>query len=84
MLTNLHATFAMLSLCYTQRLGYLQCIVFPSIGILQHYTKFDVRTIVMLDKLLGSKCFGTIMGHLAYCQVIFHVSSKGLGLPSMV
>ncbi len=51
---------------------------------MQHYTKFDVHTIVMLEKLLGSRSFGTIVGHLVRHQIILHVFSRGLGLPSMV
>jgi hypothetical protein len=34
----------------------------------------------MLKKLLGSGSFGTTVGHLAHCQVIFFASSRGLGL----
>jgi len=49
MLTIFQATFVMFSLCYAQRLNYLQCTVFPSLGILQHYTEFDVYIIVMLE-----------------------------------
>jgi hypothetical protein len=51
--------------CYAMRLGYLHCIVFSSLSILQHYTKFDACTIAMMEKLLGSISFGTIVGHLA-------------------
>jgi len=67
MFTNFQATFVMFSLCYAQPLNYLQCIVFPSLGILQRYTEFDVHIIVMLEKLLGSRSFGTIISHLACC-----------------
>ncbi len=67
MLTNPQATFAMFSFCYAQRLNYLQYIVFPSLGILQRYTEFDVCSIVMLEKQLGSRSFGTIVGHLVCC-----------------
>jgi hypothetical protein len=38
----------------------------------------------MLEKQLGSRSFGTIVGHLVCCQIIFFISSKGLGLSSMV
>ncbi len=34
MLVNLLATFVMILLCYTQCLGYLLCIMSPSLGIL--------------------------------------------------
>jgi hypothetical protein len=27
--------------------------MFPSLGILQHYVEFNIRTIVMLERLLG-------------------------------
>jgi len=38
----------------------------------------------MLEKLLGSGSFSTIVGHLARCQVTFLVSLGGLGLPLVV
>jgi hypothetical protein len=38
----------------------------------------------MLKKLLGSKSFGTMVSHLAHCQIIIHASVTGLPLPSMV
>ncbi len=38
----------------------------------------------MLEKLLGSRSFGTTMDHLARHQVIIFVLSKGLGLSSTV
>jgi hypothetical protein len=28
--------------------------MFPFLGILQHYAKFDIRTITMLEKLFGA------------------------------
>ncbi len=43
----------MLSLCYDQCHGYLFLIMFPSLGTLQHYVEFDIRTITMLEKLFG-------------------------------
>jgi hypothetical protein len=49
---------------YAQWPNYLQCIVFPSLGILQHYIEFNVHTIVMLEKILVLGLFNTIMGHL--------------------
>jgi hypothetical protein len=84
MLAFPQATFVMFSFCYAQWPNYLQCIVFPSPGILQHYTKFDACTIVIFKKLLGSASFGTTMGHLAHRQVTLLTFSRGLGLPSMV
>jgi hypothetical protein len=38
----------------------------------------------MLEKLLGSRSFGTIVGHLVCCQIILLISSRGLGLPLVV
>ncbi len=46
---DLQAAFVMLSLCYAQQPSYLHHIVFPSPCILQHYIKFDVCTIAMLN-----------------------------------
>jgi hypothetical protein len=62
MFVDLQVAFAMLSLCYAQWPNYLQRTIFPSPSILQHYTKFDARTIAMLEKLLGSRSFGTTSG----------------------
>jgi hypothetical protein len=76
--------FAMLSLCYAQRLGYLFCIVFPFPGILQHYVKFNIRTITMLEKFFGVGSFGNSIDHLACCQTILLASSSGLSLFSTV
>jgi hypothetical protein len=38
--------------------------MFPSLSILQHYIKFDIRTIVMLEKLFDATSFGGCIGHL--------------------
>jgi hypothetical protein len=84
MFIDSQVAFAMLSLCYAQQPSYLQHIVFPSLGILQHYTKFDACTITMLENLLGLGSFGTTMDHLACRQVTLPTSSGGLGLPLMV
>ncbi len=70
--------------CYAQRLGYLLHIMFPSPSILQHYVEFDICTITKLEKLLGVKSFGGIIGHLAYCQAIFVAFSGRLNLLSIV
>jgi hypothetical protein len=59
-------------------------VIFPSLGSLQQYIEFDVRTITMLEKLLGLGFFGTIVDHLIHCHVILLVSSRELGLLSMV
>jgi len=53
MFANSRAIFAMLSLCYDQCHSYLFRIMFPSLGTLQHYVEFDIRTITMLEKLFG-------------------------------
>jgi hypothetical protein len=84
MFANLQAIFAMLSFCYAKRPNHLQHTIFSSLCILQQYTKFDVHTIAMLEKLLRSRSFGTTMDHLACHQVIIFVLSKGLGLSSTV
>jgi hypothetical protein len=76
--------FAMLSFCYAQWPNYLHHTIFPSPSILQRYTKFDACTITMLEKILGLGSFGTIVGHLAHCQVTFLTSSGGLGFPLVV
>jgi hypothetical protein len=54
--------------------------VFPSPSILQHYTKFDTRTIVILEKLLGVRSFGGFIDHLAHHQAILLISLGKLGL----
>jgi hypothetical protein len=77
MFVDPQAAFAMFLFCYAQQLNYLQCIIFPSLGILQHYTKFDACTMVMLEKLLKLGSFGTIVGHLAHRQVTFPTSFGG-------
>ncbi len=59
MLTNFQATFAMLSFCYPNSQTILQRIVFPSPNILHHYTKFDVRTIIIFKRLLRLGSFDT-------------------------
>jgi hypothetical protein len=84
MLIDLSTAFAMLLLCYTQRLGYLLCIVFPFLGILQHYAKFNIRTIIMLKKLLGARSCGGSISHLACCQIVLPASSNGFNFFSMV
>ncbi len=58
----------MLSLYYAQQPGYLLCIVFPSPCILQHCAKFNICTIVMLEKLLGVGSIGVFIDHLIHHQ----------------
>ncbi len=76
MFINLQMTFAMLSLCYPQCSGYLLHIAFPSPYILQHYAKFDTRTIVTLEKLLGVGSLGGFINHLACHQVALPIFSS--------
>ncbi len=64
MLVDLQEAFVMLLLCYAQRLGYFLRTMFPSLGILQHYTKFNTHTIVTLVNLLGAGSFGGFNNHL--------------------
>jgi hypothetical protein len=54
--------------------------VSPSLCILQHYIEFDIRTIALLEKLLGAGSFDGSINHLAHCQAILPTSSNGLGL----
>jgi hypothetical protein len=67
MLADLHVVFVMILLCYTQHQSYLIRIMFPSLGILQHYVKFNICTITTLEKLLDVGSFGGSIDHLAYC-----------------
>jgi hypothetical protein len=48
------AFFGMFSFCYAQYPCYLLFTTFLSPSVLQHYAKFDLRTMVMLEKLLGT------------------------------
>jgi hypothetical protein len=84
MFANPHVTFALLSFCYAQHLSYLLHTVFLFLSILGHYIKFNLHTIAMLEKLLSSRSFGILMGHLACCQVNLLASLKGFGLPLVV
>jgi hypothetical protein len=58
--------------------------MFPFLGILQHYAKFNTCTIVMLEKLLGVGSFGGSISHLTHCQGTFFASSGKFNLLSMV
>ncbi len=84
MVTNLQASFTMISFCYVQCMGYLLHIMFSSPSILQHYAKFDIYTITTLEKLLSSRSFGGFIGHLTRFQAIFFVSSNRFNLPFVV
>jgi len=78
MLVDLQAVFGMLLLCYAQHLSYLFHTMFPSLSILQHYTKFNIRTIATLEMLLGVGSFSGFIDHLVHRQAIFLVFSGGL------
>jgi hypothetical protein len=67
MLVDPQMFFVMILLCYTQHRSYLLCTMFPSLGILQHYVKFNICTIITLEKLLDVGSFGGSIDHLAYC-----------------
>jgi hypothetical protein len=58
--------------------------VFSSPNIVQHYVKFNLSTIVALEKLLGTRSFNIIMDHLVCCQIILPTSLRGIGLPLVV
>ncbi len=58
--------------------------MFPFLGILQHYAKFDTRTTTMLEKLFGERSFGGFIDCLARCQGIIFVSLSGLDLPFVI
>jgi len=58
--------------------------MFPSPGILQHYVKFNTRTLITLEKLLGVRSFGGSNGYLAHCQTTLIVSLGDLGFLFLV
>jgi hypothetical protein len=84
MFANLSVTFVMFLLCYAQCLIYLLLIVFPFLDILQHYAKFNIRTIITLEKLLGGGSFSSSICRLACCQIVLLVFSSGFNFLSMV
>jgi hypothetical protein len=51
---------------------------------LQHYVEFDIRTTIMLEQLFGVGFFGDFISHLTCHLIIFHVSSGGFGLISVI
>jgi hypothetical protein len=53
--------------------------MFPSLGILKHYAKFDTHTIVTLKKIFNTKSFGGSISHLAHHQAILPISSNKFG-----
>jgi hypothetical protein len=48
--------------------------MFPSPSILYHYTKFNICTIAMVEKLLGMGSFGGFIGHCTHHQTTILVS----------
>ncbi len=58
--------------------------MFSSLGILQCYTKFDIRNITMLEKLLSGRSFDGFIGHLICRHVTFPTSFGGFGLLSII
>jgi hypothetical protein len=48
------------------------------------YVEFHLCTMATLEKLLGTRSFNSMVGHLAYCQVILFVFSRGFALPLVV
>jgi hypothetical protein len=51
-------------------------IVFPSLGILQHYVRFNICTITTLEKLFGVRSFGVSITHLICRQTTFPIFSN--------
>jgi hypothetical protein len=58
--------------------------MFPSPSILQHYVKFNIPTITMLEKLFGVGSFGSFTNHLTCHQTILLVFSNEFNLLSIV
>jgi hypothetical protein len=58
--------------------------MFPSPNILQHYTKFDTRTIITLEMLFNVGSFGGFINHIVHRHATFLASSGGLSLPFVV
>jgi hypothetical protein len=80
LLIDCHVAFVMFLLCYAKRPCYLFHILFPSLGILQHYVEFNIHTIVMLQKLFGARSFGGFINHPAHRQAILPPSLGKLNL----
>jgi hypothetical protein len=58
--------------------------MFPSPSILQNYIEFDIRTMVILEKLFGARSFGGFISYLDCHQAIIPTFLGGLDLLSMV
>jgi hypothetical protein len=58
--------------------------MFPSLGILQHYAKFNTCTTITFKKLLGVESFNGFIGHLIRHQTIIPTFSGGFGLLSVI
>jgi len=54
--------------------------MFPSLGILQHYAKFNTCTTITFKKLLGVESFRGFIGHLICHQATLPTFSSGFGL----
>jgi hypothetical protein len=76
--------FVMFLLCYAQCLSYLLGTMFPSLIILQHYVKFDIRIIITLEKLLGVGTLGGSIGHLIHHHAIFLTSLNEINILSII
>jgi len=62
----------------------MMCTAFSSPNIVQHYVKFDLHTIVTLEKLLNTRSFSTIIDHLVFRQIILPTSLRGIGFHLVV
>jgi hypothetical protein len=59
---NPKAPFVMLLFHYVQHPTYSLHVIFLSLGTLQYYVKFDLHTMVTLEKLLKTRIFVTMVG----------------------
>jgi hypothetical protein len=84
MFANPQTAFAMFSLCYSSHLSYLLHTMFPFLGFLQHYIKFNIHTITMLEKLLGVGFFSGFIDHLPCHHATLLASLSGFDLLSIV
>jgi len=58
--------------------------MFPSLGILQLYAKFDSCTIIMLENLFGARFFGGSIDHPICHQAILPIFSSEHNLQFIV
>ncbi len=76
MVIDPHAPLVMFTFYHAQWSGYLQCNIFPSLGILQCYIEFDAHIVAMLEKLWvvlkvkilwhHNGTFGSLSSHYSY------------------